>query len=409
MRFETDSPCIVSAALVGGLARKDQLPWLPCTPEEIATSALECWREGAAICHIHVRNPDGTPTHSKAMYEEIRDRVRAESDLNLNFTTSKLEGMTPEHRFEPVQCGPEVATFNSGSLNFGDVFVFENSPTFMRRIALEFWKHQVRPEFECFDTGHIGNIRRMIDEGYFEPPYFFQLVMLPRGTTPPRPGLLLEVLQELPADSQWMAVGVGKDQLPMNTLGIILGGHVRTGFEDNIYYRRGEKGTSNAQMVARVVRLCNELNRPVATAAEARSILGLRDAKDPASRAYRRSFPIQSTTGPAAQVFAAMPELLAGATAPGLLPSYQFFLRGDGGGAWWVRLEHGAVSTGPGEIPNPGTYITATAADLMAVLGGTMHPVGAVQAGKIIVSEARFSAYGAFLQALAAGNAKRAR
>ncbi len=397
MKFETDTPCVVSAALVGGFARKDQLPWLPCTPKEIATSALECWREGAAICHIHVRKPDGTPTHSKAMYEEIRDLVRAESDLNLNFTTSRLENMTPEDRFEPVQCGPELATFNSGSFNFGDAFVFENSPTFMRRIAMEFWKYQVRPEFECFDTGHIGNIKRMIDEGYFEPPYFFQLVMLPRGTTPPRPGLMLEVLKELPPEAHWMSVGVGKDQLPMNTLGIILGGHVRTGFEDNFYYRRGEKGTSNAQMVARVVRLCNELNRPVATAAEARAILGLRDAKNPAS-----------TTGPAAELFAAVPRLLAGTTQPGLWSSYQFFLRGDGGGAWWIRIDQGVATAGAGEIAHPGAYITAATTDLLAVLGGTIHPVGAVQTGKINVSDLRFSGYGALLQALAAGKARTA-
>ncbi len=402
MNFETDTPCIISAALVGGFARKDQLPWLPCTPKEIATSALESWRAGAAICHIHVRGPDGAPTHSKAMYEEIRDLVRAESDLNLNFTTSKLEMMTHDDRFEPVQCGPEVATFNSGSLNFGDVFVFENSPTFMRRIAMEFWRHQVRPEFECFDTGHIGNIKRMIDEGYFEPPYFFQLVMLPRGTTPPRPGLLLEVLKEMPEQSQWMAVGVGKDQLPMNTMGIILGGHVRTGFEDNFYYRRGEKAKSNAQMVERVVRLCNDLNRPVATAAEARKILGLRDAKDPASLAYRRPYPAQSTTGPVAAFFAAVPALLSGTTQPGLAASYQFLLRGEGGGAWWIKHDNGAVTAGPGEIKDPAVFLTTSTADLMGVLNGTVHPSGAVQTGKIVINDLQWRAYGALLQALAA-------
>ena len=409
MKFETDTPCVISAALVGGFARKDQLPWLPCTPKEIATSALESWRAGAAICHIHVRNPDGTPTHSKALYEEIRDLVRAESDLNLNFTTSKMEMMTHDDRFEPVQCGPELATFNSGSFNFGDVFVFENSPTFMRRIAMEFRRYQVRPEFECFDTGHIGNIKRMIEEGYFEPPYFFQLVMLPRGTMPPRPGLLLEVLKELPENSQWMAVALAKEQLPMNAMGIILGGHVRTGFEDNFYYRRGEKAKSNAQMVERVVRLCNDLNRPVATAAEARTILGLRDAKDPASLAYQRPYPAQSATGAAAAFFATVPALLNGTTQPGLATSYQFLLRGEGGGAWWIKNDNGSVTAAAGEIKNPAVYLTTTAADLMGVLSGAIHPVGAVQSGKIVVSDLRWSAYSALLQALAAAKARPAR
>ncbi len=400
--FETDTPCVISAALTGAFARKDQLPWLPCTPTEIATSAIDCWRTGAAICHIHVRNPDGSLTHSKAMFEEIRDLVRAECDLNLNFTTSRVEMMTEDQRFEPVQCGPELATFNSGSLNFGDVFLFQNSPTFLRRMAMQMWRHQVRPEFECFDTGHIGNIKRLIAEGYFEPPYFFQLVMLPKGTTPPHPGLLLQVLEELPPDSHWMAVGVGRDQLPMNSFGIVLGGHVRTGFEDNLYYRRGEKGKSNAQMVARVVRLCNELNRPVASAEEARKVFKLRDARDPASRAYERPYPETVVNGPAAKFFAGVPALLSGVDQPGLAPTYQFLLRGEGGGSWWIQLDQGTATTGVGELETPSVTFTASAADWLAIVGGTTHPVGAIQSGALIVSDGRFSAYSALLQVLAA-------
>ena len=194
----------------------------------------------------------------------------------------------------------------------------------------------------------------------------------------------------------------------MNTMGIILGGHVRTGFEDNFYYRRGEKATSNAQMVERVVRLCNDLNRPVATAAEARTILGLRDAKDPASLAYVRPFPTQSTTGPVAAFFAAVPGLLNGTTQPGLAPSYQFLLRGEGGGAWWIKHDNGAVTAGAGEIKNPGVFLTASTADLMGVLNGTIHPSGAVQSGKIVINDLQWRAYGALLQAIAAGKAKAA-
>jgi hypothetical protein len=156
-------------------------------------------------------------------------------------------------------------------------------------------------------------------------------------------------------------------------------------------------------MVERVVRLCNDLNRPVATAAEARKILGLRDAKDPASLAYRRPFPAQSTTGPVAAFFAAVPALLQGTTQPGLAPSYQFLLRGEGGGAWWVRSDNGLVTAGPGEMKNPAVSLTTTAADLMGVINGSLHPSGAVQTGKLVVSDLRWSAYGALLQAPAAG------
>ncbi len=216
------------------------------------------------------------------------------------------------------------------------------------------------------------------------------------------------MLKELPPNSQWMAVGVAKEQLPVNALSIILGGHVRTGFEDNIYYRRGEKGTSNAQMVARVVRLCNELNRPVATAAEARQILGLRDAKDPASRAYQRPLPAQSTSGPVVAFFGELPALLAGSNQPGLLPSYQFLLRGEGGGAWWVKIDNGVASTGAGEIKTPAVYIVGPASDWLGVVNGTIHPLGAVQTGNILVSDTRFSGYGAMVQAIAAGKKRAA-
>ncbi|MEO8449142.1 MAG: 3-keto-5-aminohexanoate cleavage protein [Gemmatimonadota bacterium] len=390
--FAAETPCVVSAAITGAFARKDQLPWLPCTPEEIATSALGCWKAGAAICHIHVRKPDGTLTHGKELFAEVLERVRAESDLNLNFTTSKIESMTHDDRFDPVELGPELATFNSGSLNFGDIFIFENSPVFMRRMALVMRRNEVRPEFECFDTGHIGNIRRMIEEGYFEPPYFFQLVMLPRGTMPPRPGLMLEVLKELPEKSHWMTVGVGRDQLPMNSLGIILGGHVRTGFEDNLYFRRGEKATSNAQMVARVVRLCNELNRPVATAEEARQILGLRDARNPASRAYERQWSPTSPDSDAGKFFAGLPNRLSGPAPAGVASSYQFLLRGETGGHWWLALEDGKVATGVGERANPGAFIVSHVADWMGVVNGTHHPIDALQGGKILM-DGKFAAY----------------
>jgi 3-keto-5-aminohexanoate cleavage enzyme len=277
----SDHPCIISVAITGAVTRKDQTPYLPCTPEEIATSAIESWREGAAIAHIHVRKPDGSHTHDLELYKEIAGRIRAESDLILNFTTSYFPGMTEVQRFEVVTLQPEMASFNSGSLNFADFFVYENSPQFMLRMAETMRDYGVKPEFEVFDTGQLGNIVRLIDQGLFEPPYLFQFVTGPKGAMPSDARLLRLAVDMLPPESEWLAIGVGKTQIEMNALAILWGGHPRTGFEDNIYYRRGELATSNAQLVARLARLANELERGVATPARARQLLRLRDAGAP--------------------------------------------------------------------------------------------------------------------------------
>ncbi|HYV16528.1 MAG TPA: 3-keto-5-aminohexanoate cleavage protein [Conexibacter sp.] len=272
----SEKPCIITAALTGVLTRRSHNPALPCTPAEIVAAAIEARQEGAAIVHIHVRTPDGEPTHDVELYREIQAGL-ADQDLILNFTTSYIPdgSMSEEQRFEPVSLRPELATFNSGSLNFGDMLIYENSPAFMVRMAEAMREHGVRPEFEVFDTGQIGNIARMIEAGHFEPPYYFQFVTGPKGAMPSDPRLLQLAIELLPPQSEWVALGVGAGQLLMSTLGILLGGHVRVGFEDNVYYRRGELATSNAQLVARAARLARELEREVATPQQARELLGL--------------------------------------------------------------------------------------------------------------------------------------
>jgi len=269
-------PVIVAAALTGVLTEKEKQPALPCTPEEIIASATACWHAGAAMVHIHTRAADGKPLHDKAAYAEIHRELTRETDLILNFTTSYFPGiMTEEERFDVVELEPEFASFNSGSLNFNDEAIYENSPQFMEAMAVAMRDHGVRPEFEIFDTGHIGNISRMIERGMFKPPYLFQFVLGPKGAAPPDPRLLMLMVDMLPADSEWTALGVGIHQLHINTLALLWGGHVRTGFEDNIYVRRGELASSNAQLVERIVDLAHTLERPVATCEQARELLGL--------------------------------------------------------------------------------------------------------------------------------------
>ena len=270
-------PAIITAAITGALTEKDKQPALPCTPEEIIADATACWHAGAAMVHLHVRRPDGGQLHDKAAFAAIKTALEADTDLIVNLTTSYFPGMPQEERFDVVELEPEFASFNSGSLNFGDFFVYENSPQFMERMAKAMREHRVRPEFEIFDTGQIGNIRRMIEDGAFDPPYYFQFVLGPKGAAPADPLLLRTMVGMLPPRSAWTVLGLGPDQLKVNTYSLLWGGHVRTGFEDNIYLRHGELARSNAQLVERVVQLAGILERPVASCEEARQLLGLRE------------------------------------------------------------------------------------------------------------------------------------
>jgi 3-keto-5-aminohexanoate cleavage enzyme len=272
-----NDPCIISVAITGSGTTLEQNPNLPCTPEQIARSAIESWNAGAAIAHIHVREPDGRPTHNIDYYREIIQRVTAETDMILNLTTGAFAGLAEEKRLETLKFEPEMGSYDAGSMNFGEG-VFLNSPDFLRRMAHAFQEYDVRPELECFDVGMIYNCLRLIEEGLISGPLWWQFVLGVRGGAPATPKVLLHMVELLPEGSQWSAIGLGRGQLPMNTMAIILGGHVRTGMEDNVYYRRGELAQSNAQLVERCARLTRELGRDVASPADARRLLGLKGA-----------------------------------------------------------------------------------------------------------------------------------
>ena len=162
---EHTKPCIISVALTGVITDKAQQPNLPCTPEENIRSALESWHEGASIAHCHTRGPNGERIYDKTMFAEIKSGIEEQSDLIVNLTTSYYPPMTHEQRFEVVELQPEMASFNSGSLNFGDLGIYENSPAFMKKMAEAMLEHGVRPEFEIFDIGQIGNVTRLIEHG----------------------------------------------------------------------------------------------------------------------------------------------------------------------------------------------------------------------------------------------------
>jgi 3-keto-5-aminohexanoate cleavage enzyme len=273
-----NDPCIISVAVTGSITQPSQTPHLPITAQQIADSAIEAWNAGAAICHIHVRDPEtGAPTHNLEYFDEVAQRVRAKSDMVLNFTTGGYPGLSPEQRLETLQLEPEMGSYDAGSMNFGPG-VFLNPPDFLREMALRFKQYNVRPELECFDTGMIGNCLRLHQEGLIDAPLWWQFVLGVPGGAPAEPKTLMHMVDMLPAGSQWSVIGIGRGQLTMNMLGIMLGGHVRTGLEDNIYYRRGVLAESNAQLAERLVRLIREFGREVATPADARRMLELRGA-----------------------------------------------------------------------------------------------------------------------------------
>jgi 3-keto-5-aminohexanoate cleavage enzyme len=270
---------IISAATTGSWPRKAQNPNLPTTPEEIAAAAVAAGEAGAAIVHIHVRDDNETVTCDPARYARARDLIEAAgSNVVVNMSTGGGAGTTTdEERMAPVALAPEIASFDCGSLNFGER-VFINSPAFLHELATRMKQYGVKPEIECFEPGHVWNALRLIDEGMLEPPFWFQFVLGVRGGSPPEPKQLQHLVDMLPPGAHWSVCGIGRAQWPLGVMAMAMGGHVRTGLEDNIWYRKGELAASNAQLVARLVRIAEELGRPLATPDDVRALLGLRGA-----------------------------------------------------------------------------------------------------------------------------------
>lgn len=267
---------IITAALVGAEVTREHTPYLPITPEEIGEAAEEACRAGASIAHIHVRDEDGNPSQSKELYRRAIEEIEKRCNIIVQVSTGGAVGMSTEERLQPLSLRPEMATFTTGTVNFGNN-VFMNSPEQLIAIAEEFERYGVRPEFEIFDVGMIANALRLVEKGYFTGHLHFDFVMGVPGAIPATADHLLHMARQLPAGATWSVAGVGRAQLSMAVLGIVLGGHVRVGLEDNVYYRKGELAT-NAQLVERVVRIAKEMDREIATPDEARKMLGLTKA-----------------------------------------------------------------------------------------------------------------------------------
>ncbi|MBE9574192.1 MAG: 3-keto-5-aminohexanoate cleavage protein [Proteobacteria bacterium] len=269
---------IITAAITGSRMTRDVAPYIPITPDEIAQSAIECWDAGAAIVHIHVRDQKtGLGTQDLDVFRQVVEPLREKTDLLLCLTTSGIPGrnLAIEERLKPLELEPELASFDAGSINLGGS-AFINTPEFLEAAAKRMKEKGVKPELEIFDVGMMVTCLRMRDQGYLEEPLHFQFVLGTPWGSPATPKSFLHLYEHLPEDATWSIIGIGKGHLPMAMMGLILGGHIRVGMEDNIYYERGVLAKSNAEFVERIVRIAKEYGRETATPREAREILGLR-------------------------------------------------------------------------------------------------------------------------------------
>jgi 3-keto-5-aminohexanoate cleavage enzyme len=256
-------------------------PGLPEQPDEIVESAYACYQEGAAIVHIHARDKNGIPTGSKEVFQEIHDKIRAKCPIIVQDSTGGGPNLTLEQRIECVQAKPDMASLNMGSLmrisgQYKGIS-WSNMPEEIEHFVGEFRKLGVKPEMEVYSHGMFREIENVIKKGLVEKPYYINLVMgmMYQGAVEATPKYLQSLLDFLPEDAIFNVTPVGAAQLPLTTMAMILGGCIRVGMEDNIYYRKGELVKSNAQFVARAVRIARELNKEPATPDEARKILGL--------------------------------------------------------------------------------------------------------------------------------------
>ena len=272
---------IITAALTGNWGDKTNNPALPMNPKEIAESAAACWQQGAAVVHLHMRDEEGRPTMRTELFAETIERIREKCDVIINITSSgghSLDGMaSDEARLLPFrQLKPEMGSFDCGTMNWMNQTIFENSPHFLERLGRLMQEVGCKPELEIFDVGMIGTVKYYIKKGILKTPCHFQLVMNAAGGMEGTVENLVYLKNQLPPGSTWSATGISKSHMPILLATLALGGHVRVGLEDNIYFAHDLLAESNAQLVKRAANIIREAGYAPASPAEAREILGIR-------------------------------------------------------------------------------------------------------------------------------------
>jgi 3-keto-5-aminohexanoate cleavage enzyme len=291
-------PLIITVAITGGGAGKERNPHLPETIDEQVMSTYEAYQAGAASVHAHARDETGTETSTDpARYRELNRRIREKCpDMIIGNTTGVSPWDEREKAINILDAYPEMCSLNMGPFHVYMLQKMREAPLKGRPedvqrddILLATWKdieriaklareRNIKPELEIYNASMFWNVQKLIKEGLISEPYWMELIFS-SSYEPPTAKSLVNMVDLVPPGSLWSVIGVGPHQLPIATLSIIMGGHVRVGFEDNLFYRRGELATSNAQLVERVVRIAKELGREIATPAQAREMLGIEKIK----------------------------------------------------------------------------------------------------------------------------------
>jgi 3-keto-5-aminohexanoate cleavage enzyme len=285
-----EDPVILSCSISGVIANREQCPAIPYTPEEYAAEARRAVDEGASQIHIHARKPDGTPSYEIEDFSAITEAILAEvGDVIVNYSTGAI-GIPVEKRLEYLRAlRPDVAALNMSSMNYAKyssrrkdfVFkaVFENSFDTIVAFLTEMRELGIKPEHECFDSGHVANLDPLIDMGLLEPPLQISLVMGVTGGIRPTPRNVNLMSEQIPGGpegpNQWQVIGISRDQWKLLAASLVLGGNVRAGLEDNLYLPNGEMARSNGELIAKARQMAEDVGRRAATVAEAHELLGV--------------------------------------------------------------------------------------------------------------------------------------
>lgn len=280
-----ENKVIITVAQTGALVTKAMNPGIPEQPEEIAQSALECYNEGAAIVHIHARDPQGKTTGSAAVFRDIHQRIRDKCPVIIQDSTGGGSNLTIEQRTECLEAYPEMGSLNMGTLvrTIGEAAgtPFMNTRKDIEGFVARMNQFGVKPEMEIYDLAMFLEVRNVIEKGLIQKPYCVNLIlgMQYQGALEGNILYFPTYLNHVPEDCYFNTLGVGRLQTTLGAMGMVLGGNVRVGLEDNLYYSRGVLAKSNAQLVARIVRVARELGKEPCTPEEARKLLGLKPLK----------------------------------------------------------------------------------------------------------------------------------
>jgi 3-keto-5-aminohexanoate cleavage enzyme len=277
--------CVVTCALSGVLANRRQCPGIPYTPVEIAEEAKRAYDAGAAAVHIHARNDDGSPTFSPRVFAKIKEEVRSRCPVILNFSTGTILDDVSEQCAYIRESRPEIAALNMGTMNYSKYskarksfdfdMIFPNTYGKIIKLLAAMNEAGVKPELECFDSGHTQGVAPLLDMGVLKPPLQFSFIVNVLGGIPAHVESLQLQTRIMPPGSEWEVIGISHGQWRMLAAALVMGGNIRCGLEDHLYLPSGEMAKSNGELVEVAVRLTRDVGRRPATVEEARQILGL--------------------------------------------------------------------------------------------------------------------------------------